>query len=115
MTKLKCLLSFITGVAFGALVTIAKLYHDILSKPTEPVLDLDGDWIIPDVYTYTQPEDWRQAYTTFELLEMADEVEDARPVQVDSTYDMTPAEVADFLDGMEVGAHDLAQWAEESD
>jgi len=164
--KLTHPLIFTLGVICGALVTIAKLYHDILSKPVLPVLDLDstyGDANSIDVDWYNtmararcarleeleKPTDWRQAYTTFELLEMADEVEDARPVKalsdenielkwalvdavteiermkktladtqpvkVDTTYDMTPAEVADFLEGMEVGAWELEQWTEESE
>jgi len=47
---MKSLLTFIAGLCVGIIVA---LYYDILSKPalpTEPVLDLDADWVDPDVY-----------------------------------------------------------------
>ena len=86
---------FIAGVTFGVLVTIAKLYYDVLSKQPQPKIEVDNNGYVK---------------------------------QDDNLYDMTDAEVKDFLEGMksledtqpvkvedEVGAWQLDQWAKEAE
>ena len=120
--KLKNLVTFTLGVTFGVLVTIAKLYYDVLSKPVEPTLGTtDDSLLINDMWIRII---WNPPVKT----ELSTSLDKTQPVKVERVNKQRYADLQDTSGGEippgatyiigednEVGVWEFEEWAKEAE